>query len=149
MQLFVFYLKKRKNMKTIKTKAQLKKEIYRLQLEVKSKEQNLQVKFDKLADSLEPGALLNAGVKSFFHKQTSNKTIVTTALSIAAGFLVERVILRKSNILVKYGIAQLAMGLVSKLAEENWHPEFIGKIQNALAQAINNEHSTTEDSETE
>ena len=136
-------------MKTITNISQLEKEIYRLQLEAKAKEQNLQVKFDKLSDSLEPGALLNAGVKSFFHKQTSNKTIVTTALSIAAGFLVERVILRKSNILVKYGIAQLAMGLVSKLAEENWHPEFISKIQNALTQAINNEQNSSEEESTE
>jgi len=136
-------------MKTITNISQLEKEIYRLQLEAKAKEQNLQVKFDKLSDSLEPGALLNAGVKSFFHKQTSNKTIVTTALSIAAGFLVERVILRKSNILVKYGIAQLAMGLVSKLAEENWHPEFFSKIQNALTQAINNEQNSSEEESTE
>ncbi len=132
-------------MKSIKNKSQLEKEIYRLQLEIKAREKDLQVKFDNLSDSLEPGALLNAGVKSFFHKQTGNKTIVTTALSIAAGFLVERVILRKSNILVKYGIAQLAMGLVSKLSEENWHPEFITKIKNALSQAINNEQNPTEE----
>lgn len=131
-------------MRTIKNKSQLEKEIYRLKLDVNSQEKDLQLKFDQLADSLEPGALLNAGIKSYFHKQSTNKTIMTTALSIAAGFLVERVILRKSNILVKYGIAQLAMGLVNKLAEENWHPEFITKIQNALSQAISNEHSTEE-----
>lgn len=131
-------------MRTIKNKSQLEKEIYRLQLEINSQEKDLQLKFDQLAESLEPGALLNAGIKSYFQKQSTNKTIMTTALSIAAGFLVERVILRKSNILVKYGIAQLAMGLVNKLAEENWHPEFITKIQNALSQAISNEHSTEE-----
>lgn len=132
-------------MRTIKNKSQLEKEIYKLQLEINSQEKNLQVKFDKLAESLEPGALLNAGIKSYFNKQTTNKTIVTTALSIAAGFLVERVILRKSNILVKYGIAQLAMGLVNKLADENWHPEFITKIQQALTQAIHNEHQLNEE----
>lgn len=132
-------------MNTIKNKAQLDKEIYKLQLEIKAKEKSLQLKFDNLSDSLEPGALLNAGVKSFFKKQTSNKTIVTTVLSIAAGFLVERVILRKSNILVKYGIAQLAMGLVTKLAEEKWHPEFFSKIQNALSLAINNEQDSSDD----
>lgn len=131
-------------MRTIKNKSQLEKEIYRLQLEINSQEKDLQLKFDQLAESLEPGALLNAGIKSYFQKQSTNKTIMTTALSIAAGFLVERVILRKSNILVKYGIAQLAIGLVNKLAEENWHPEFITKIQNALSQAISNEHSTEE-----
>lgn len=132
-------------MKSIKNKAQLEKEIYRLQLEIKDKEKNLQVKFDNLSDSLEPGALLNASFKSFFHKQTANKSVVTTVLSIAAGFLVERVILRKSNILVKYGIAQLAMGLVTKLSDENWHPEFITKIKNALTHAINKEESPSDD----
>lgn len=134
----------KKAMRTIKNKSQLEKEIYRLQLEIYSQEKDLQLKFDQLAESLEPGALLNAGIKSYFQKQSTNKTIMTTALSIAAGFLVERVILRKSNILVKYGIAQLAMGLVNKLAEENWHPEFITKIQNALSQAISNEHTSEE-----
>lgn len=132
-------------MKSIKNKAQLEQEIYRLKLEIKSREKNLQVKFDNLSDSLEPGALLNAGVKSFFNKQSANKTVLTTVLSIATGFLVERVILKKSNILVKYGIAQLAMGLVSKLAESNWHPEFITKIKNALSQAISNEQSVVSD----
>ncbi len=132
-------------MKTIKNKAQLEKEIYRLQLELKAKEENLQLKFDRLADSLEPGAILNMGVKSFFRKQTTNKSIVTTGLTILAGFLVERIILRKSNVLVKYGIAHLAMGLVSKLAEENWHPEIISKIQNALSQAISS--ATVEEEE--
>lgn len=131
-------------MKAIKNKAHLEQEIYRLQLHIKSKEKNLSVKFDKLSDSLEPGALLNAGVRSFFHQQTTNKSIVTTTLSIMAGFLVERVILRKSNILVKYGIAQLAMGLVSRLAEQNWHPEFITKIQAALQKAITDENTINE-----
>ena len=55
-------------MKAIKNKAQLEQEIYRLQLDLKSKEKNLTVKFDQLSDSLEPGALLNAGVRSFFHQ---------------------------------------------------------------------------------
>ena len=131
-------------MKAIKNKAQLEQVIYRLQLDLKSKEKNLTVKFDKLSDSLEPGALLNAGVRSFFHQQTTNKSIVTTTLSIMAGFLVERVILRKSNVLVKYGIAQLAMGLVSQLAEQNWHPEFITKIQAALQKAITDENTIDE-----
>jgi 1,2-phenylacetyl-CoA epoxidase catalytic subunit len=117
-------------MKAIKNKAQLEQEIYRLQLDLKSKEKNL--------------ALINAGVRSFFHQQTTNKSIVTTTLSIMAGFLVERVILRKSNILVKYGIAQLAMGLVSQLAEQNWHPEFITKIQAALQKAITDGNTTDE-----
>lgn len=131
-------------MKAIKNKAQLEQEIYRLQLDIKTKEKNLTVKFDQLSDSLEPGALLSAGVRSFFHQQTTNKSIVTTTLSIMAGFLVERVILRKSNILVKYGIAQLAMGLVSRLAEQNWHPEFISKIQAALQKAITDENTIDE-----
>jgi hypothetical protein len=131
-------------MATISNKLDLEKEIYRLQLEIKAKEQVLQTKFDDLSEDLEPGALLNAGVKSFFHQQAKNKTIVSTGLTILAGILVERVILKKSNILVKYGIAQLAMGLVSKLAEENWHPEIFGKIKNALQQAINNEINVEE-----
>jgi hypothetical protein len=119
-------------MKAIKNKAQLEQEIYRLQLDLKSKEKNLALKFDKLSDTLEPGALLNAGVRSFFHQQTTNKSIVTTTLSIMAGFL------------VKYGIAQLAMGLVSQLAEQNWHPEFITKIQAALQKAITDGNTTDE-----
>lgn len=131
-------------MPTIKNKLDLDKEIYRLQLELKTKELSLQHKFDKLSVDLEPGALLSAGVKSFFHQQAKNKTIVTTTLTILAGFLVERVILRKSNILVKYGIAQLAMGLVSKLAEENWHPEIFSNIKNALQKAISSEINSEE-----
>lgn len=128
-------------MKTIKNKLQLEKEIYRLKLEVKMKEQSLQLKFDKLAEDLEPGALLNAGVKSFFNNQTKNKTIVSTGLTILAGFLVERVIMKKSNILVKYGIAQLAMALVSRLSEENWYPEIFTKIKDALSHAISDENN--------
>jgi DNA-directed RNA polymerase beta' subunit len=131
-------------MGTINNKLDLEKEIYRLKLEVKQKEEAIQKRFDELSDDLEPGALLNAGIKSFFHKQTKNKTIVTTGLTILAGFLVERVILRKSNILVKYGIAQIAMALVTKLSEENWHPEIFSKIKNALQQAISNEVNTEE-----
>lgn len=123
----------------IKNKSDLEKEIYRLQLEVGKKEQEIQARFDALSDHLEPGNLLNTAVKSFFHQQTKNTSIVTTTLTILAGFLVERVILRKSNILVKYGIAQLAMGLVSRLAEQNWYPEVINKIKNALQQAIDSE----------
>lgn len=131
-------------MATITNKLELEKEIYRLQLEIKAKEQVLQTRFDDLSEDLEPGALLNAGIKSFFTKKAKNKTVVTTGLTILAGFLVERVILKKSNILVKYGIAQLAMGLVSKLSEENWHPEIFSKIKNALQQAISNEISVEE-----
>ncbi len=131
-------------MATITNKLELEKEIYRLQLEIKAKEQVLQTRFDDLSEDLEPGALLNAGIKSFFNKKAKNKTVVTTGLTILAGFLVERVILKKSNILVKYGIAQLAMGLVSKLSEENWHPEIFSKIKNALQQAISNEISVEE-----
>lgn len=132
-------------MKPITNKLELEKEIYRLQLEVKAKEKILQVKFDELSEDLEPGALLSAGVKSFFQKKAKNQTVVTTGLTILTGFLVERIILRKSNILVKYGIAQLAMGLVSKLAEENWHPEIFSKIKNALSQAISNEMNSEVD----
>ncbi len=131
----------------IKNKSDLEKEIYRLQLEVQQKEQDIQVRFDALSDQLEPGVLLNTAVKSFFHQQTKNKTLVTTTLTILAGFVVERVILRKSNILVKYGIAQLAMGLVSRLAEQNWYPEVINKIKNALQQAIDAEINKEEDSD--
>ncbi len=131
----------------IKNKSDLEKEIYRLQLEVQQKEQDIQVRFDALSDQLEPGVLLNTAVKSFFHQQTKNKTLVTTTLTILAGFIVERVILRKSSILVKYGIAQLAMGLVSRLAEKNWYPEVIKKIKNALQQAIDAEINKEEDSD--
>jgi hypothetical protein len=131
----------------IKNKSDLEKEIYRLQLEVQQKEQDIQVRFDALSDQLEPGVLLNTAVKSFFHQQTKNKTLVTTTLTILAGFIVERVILRKSSILVKYGIAQLAMGLVSRLAEQNWYPEVINKIKNALQQAIDAEINKEEDSD--
>lgn len=128
----------------IKTKSDLEKEIYRLQLEVNNKEKEIQARFDALSDQLEPGNLLNTAVKSFFHQQTKNTSIVTTTLTILAGFLVERVILRKSNILVKYGIAQLAMGLVSRLAEQNWYPEVVSKIKNALQQAIDSEYNKEE-----
>lgn len=131
----------------IKNKSDLEKEIYRLQFEVHQKEQDIQARFDALSDQLEPGVLLNTAVKSFFHHQTKNKTLVTTTLTILAGFVVERVILRKSNILVKYGIAQLAMGLVSRLAEQNWYPEVINKIKNALQQAIDAEINKEEDSD--
>ncbi len=131
----------------IKNKSDLEKEIYRLQLEVQQKEQDIQVRFDAFSDQLEPGVLLNTAVKSFFHQQTKNKTLVTTTLTILAGFIVERVILRKSSILVKYGIAQLAMGLVSRLAEQNWYPEVINKIKNALQQAIDAEINKEEDSD--
>lgn len=137
-------------MKMIQNKSQLDKEIVRLTIEIKLKEQKLQTSFDRVSEQFEPGALLSSGVKSFFHQQTKNKTIVTTTLTILAGFLVERVILRKSNMLVKYGIAQLAMGLVTKLADENWHPEIFTKIKDALANAISgNQEIEVENTEQE
>ncbi len=144
MPLLKNYLRRRSKMK-IQNKSDLDKEIYRLQIEVKVKEQEIQSRFDALSDQMEPGNLLNMGVKSFFHQQTKNNTVITTTLTILAGFIVERVILRKSNILVKYGIAQLAMGLVSRLAEQNWYPEVINKIKNALQQAIDTQLNNDEE----
>lgn len=123
-------------MSKIKDKLSLEQEISRLKSEINSKEIVLNQQFEKISAQLEPGALMKNGLNSMFSKNIVNKTIVSTGLSLLTGFLVERIILRKSNVLVKYGIAQIAMSLVSQLAEQNWQPEIMTRIKAALNSAI-------------
>lgn len=123
-------------MNKIKDKLSLELEISRLKVEIDKKELELNEQFEKISAQLEPGALMKSGITSMFSSNTVNKTIVSTGLSLLTGFLVERIILRKSNVLVKYGIAQIAMSLVSQLAENNWQPEIMTRIKAALSSAI-------------
>lgn len=123
-------------MNKIKDKLSLELEISRLKIEIDKKELVINEQFEKISTQLEPGALMKSGITSMFSSNTVNKTIVSTGLSLLTGFLVERIILRKSNVLVKYGIAQIAMSLVSQLAEQNWQPEIMTRIKVALNSAI-------------
>ncbi len=123
-------------MNKIKDKLSLELEISRLKIEIDKKELVLNEQFEKISAQLEPGALMKSGITSIFSSNAVNKTIVSTGLSLLTGFLVERIILRKSNVLVKYGIAQIAMSLVSQLAENNWQPEIMTRIKAALSSAI-------------
>jgi hypothetical protein len=130
-------------MSKIKDKLSLELEISRLKSEIDNKEIILNQQFEKISAQLDPGTIMKNGITSMFSSNTVNKTIVSTGLSLLTGFLVERIILRKSNVLVKYGIAQIAMTLVSQLAEQNWQPEIMTRIKAALASAI---ESTDDDS---
>jgi hypothetical protein len=123
-------------MSKIKDKLSLELEISRLKSEIDTKEILLNQQFEKISAQLEPGELMKSGISSMFSSNKVNKTIVSTGLSLLTGFLVERIILRKSNVLVKYGIAQIAMSLVSQLAEQNWQPEIMTRIKAALSSAI-------------
>ncbi len=132
-------------MNNIKDKQSLEKEILRLKFEISQKEVQLNNQFEKVAAQLEPAELMKSGINNLFKSNLTSKTLVTTGLSLLTGFLIERVILRKSNVLVKYGIAQIAMTLVSQLADQNWQPEIMLRIKTALNEAIQN--SSEENSE--
>ena len=125
-------------MTNIKDKQSLEKEILRLKFEISQKEIQLNNQFEKVAAQLEPAELMKSGFSNLFKSNLTSKTLVTTGLSLLTGFLIERVILRKSNVLVKYGIAQIAMTLVSQLADQNWQPEIMLRIKTALNEAIQN-----------
>lgn len=133
-------------MSRIKDKLSLELEITKLKSEIGSKELIISEQFEKISTQLEPTNLMRNGISSMFSTNVVNKTILSTGLSLLTGFLVERIILRKSNVLVKYGIAQIAMNLVSQLAEQNWQPEIMTRIKSALGQAIH-EGSKDEDSQ--
>jgi hypothetical protein len=132
-------------MNKIKDKLSLELEISRLKIEIDKKELVINEQFEKISTQLEPGALMKSGITSMFSSNTVNKTIVSTGLSLLTGFLVERIILRKSNVLVKYGIAQIAMSLVSQLAEQNWQPEIMTRIKAALSSAIESVETDSSD----
>lgn len=132
-------------MNKIKDKLSLELEISRLKIEIDKKELVINEQFEKISTQLEPGALMKSGITSMFSSNTVNKTIVSTGLSLLTGFLVERIILRKSNVLVKYGIAQIAMSLVSQLAEQNWQPEIMTRIKAALSSAIETAETDSSD----
>lgn len=132
-------------MNKIKDKLSLELEISRLKIEIDKKELVINEQFEKISTQLEPGALMKSGITSMFSSNTVNKTIVSTGLSLLTGFLVKRIILRKSNVLVKYGIAQIAMSLVSQLAEQNWQPEIMTRIKAALSSAIETAETDSSD----
>lgn len=136
---------KKMTMNKIKDKLSLELEISRLKIEIDKKELVLNEQFEKISAQLEPGALMKNGITSMFSSNAVNKTIVSTGLSLLTGFLVERIILRKSNVLVKYGIAQIAMSLVSQLAEQNWQPEIMTRIKAALSSAIESTETDSSD----
>lgn len=123
-------------MNRIKDKLSLELEITRLKSEINSKEVLISEQFEKISNQLEPSNLVRNSFNSMFSTNVLNKTILSTGLSLLTGFFIERIILRKSNVLVKYGIAQIAMNLVSQLAEQNWQPEIMTRIKSALGQAI-------------
>lgn len=134
-------------MNKIKDKASLEREIIRLKFEISQKEVTLNNQFEKVAAQLEPAELMKSGLSNMFKSNLTSKTLVTTGLSLLTGFLIERVILRKSNVLVKYGIAQIAMTLVSQLADQNWQPEIMQRIKTALSEAIKQSESNIEEEE--
>jgi hypothetical protein len=117
--------------------------IYKLTVDLKEKEASLVDRFEKVSEGFDPGNMINMGLKSVFKGSNVNKTLVSTMASLLVGVLIERVILRKSNVLVKYGIAHIAMNLVSKLADENWQPEFMLRLKDALMKAINMEQQAS------
>ena len=45
-------------------------------------------------------------------------------------------ILKNANILVKYGIAQVAMTIISQFVDENWNPNLMAKLKASIAQVI-------------
>ncbi len=125
----------------------LEREIVRLKMEAKQKEIVLNNQFEELVENFEPGKLLNKGFRSMFSNSIQNKPIISTGLSLAAGFLIEKVLLRKTNFIVKYGLAQIAMNLVSTLVDENWNPPLIKKLKDALQKLVHLEKENTEESD--
>lgn len=133
-----------KTMRKITDLQSLDMAIFQLEKEIEEKEKKINVLFEESAKGFEPAALMNAGFKSLLQGSTVQKTMMGTAASILVGFLIERVILRKSNVLVKYGIAHVVMNLVSRLAAENFQPDLMQRLRDALMSAIQSEEGIIE-----
>ena len=110
----------------------LEYEISRLRKLSREKERAINADVDELVKNLDPIKLIGKGVKSMFSSATENKTLASTGASIIAGFLLEKVILRKANFITKYGLSHLVVNLVSNLVDEKWNPELFKKIKNLL-----------------
>jgi hypothetical protein len=123
-------------MTKIYNRATLDQEIDRLKNLAAAKENNLQTAFQELSNNLTPANLISSGFKSIFNRSPLSKPLISTGIGLLSGLFIEKVILKNANILVKYGIAQVAMTIISQLVDENWNPNLIAKLKASIAQVI-------------
>ena len=114
----------------------LDQEIDRLKNLAATKENNLQTAFQELSNNLTPANLISSGFKSIFNRSPLRKPLISTGIGLLSGLFIEKVILKNANILVKYGIAQVAMTIISQFVDENWNPNLIAKLKASIAQVI-------------
>jgi hypothetical protein len=111
----------------------LEQEISRLKKQSKRKEAEMSASVDEIVQSLQPARLLIQGTRSLFSGATKNKSLLSTGISFAAGIFIEKVLLRKSNFLVKYGLSHIAINLITNLVDENWNPQLMQLIREKLS----------------
>lgn len=119
-------------MKQIHNMDTLSREITRLKKNVKEKEIVISSEFDRLVADFEPSKILSKGIKSFFYTGNKNKPILNTALTWGIGMLIEKLLLRKTNFIVRYGLSQVVMNLVSNIAGDSLNPGILQKLRDAL-----------------
>lgn len=120
----------------------LEREISRLKKQSKRKEAEMSASVDEIVQSLQPARLLMQGARSLFSGSTQNKSLLSTGISFAAGILIEKVLLRKSNFLVKYGLSHIVINLISNLVDENWNPQLMQLIREKLSGKTEEEAGT-------
>jgi hypothetical protein len=89
-----------------------------------------------LSNNLTPANLISSGFKSIFNRSPLSKPLISTGIGLLSGLFIEKVILKNANILVKYGIAQVAMTIISQFVDENWNPNLMAKLKASIAQVI-------------
>ncbi len=111
----------------------LEREISRLKKQSKRKEAEMSASVEEIVQSLQPARLLMQGARSIFSGSSQNKSLLSTGLSFAAGILIEKVLLRKSNFLVKYGLSHIVINMISNLVDESWNPRLMQLIREKLS----------------
>ncbi|MEN9369944.1 MAG: hypothetical protein RI952_809 [Bacteroidota bacterium] len=122
----------------------LDQEIIRLKEAANAKEANINEAFQQLSSSLEPANIISSGIKSLVNRSPLSKPLISTGISLLSGLFIEKVILKNSNFLVKYGIAQIAMSVISNFVDEKWNPSLITKLKDSIAQVIDQQKSTNQ-----
>lgn len=125
----------------------LEREITRLKKRLKEQEFAINNRFENLLSNLEPSKVFTQGVQSLFSSSVKTKSLFSTGLSIGVGLLIEKVLLRKSNFIVKYGLSHLIMNLISNLAQTGVSSELLDQLKKSL-QTIKDQHDPSEPEKT-
>ncbi len=128
-------------MNKIRNTKDLDKAILQLKKEVVQKELELNRHVESLIKDFDAGALITSGFKSIFKTDSSNKYLISTGLSIALGIFADKILSKRSNFILKYGLAQAFMNLVTRFIDERWNPDLYRKIREYLSKSPTETHT--------